>query len=47
LREEIDTTLGLIGCPRFDQLGPDFILNEAAEPTASGSALPRPIAKAV
>ncbi len=47
LREEIDTTLGLIGCPRFDQLGPDFILNEAAEPTASESALPRPIAKAV
>jgi len=46
LREEIDTTLGLIGCPRFDELGPDFILNEPGEPATVESAGPRPIAKA-
>jgi len=28
LRQEIDTTLGLIGCPRFDQLGADFVMRE-------------------
>jgi len=47
LREEIDTTLGLIGCPRFDELGPDFILEEAREALPSESPLPRPIARAV
>jgi (S)-mandelate dehydrogenase len=47
LREEIDTTLGLIGCPRFDELGPDFVLHDGGEQPTSESALPRPIAKAV
>lgn len=47
LREEIDTTLGLIGCPRFDELGPDFILNGGGAMVASESAPPRPIVKAV
>jgi isopentenyl diphosphate isomerase/L-lactate dehydrogenase-like FMN-dependent dehydrogenase len=46
LREEIDTTLGLIGCPRFDELGADFILNEAAKPE-SGANSARPIVKAI
>lgn len=27
LREEIDTTLALIGCPTFDQLGPEFLMS--------------------
>jgi isopentenyl diphosphate isomerase/L-lactate dehydrogenase-like FMN-dependent dehydrogenase len=31
LREEIDTTLGLIGCPSFEQLGPDFLAMEPDE----------------
>jgi len=47
LREEIDITLGLIGCPRFDELAADFILKDSGEPTPPESALPRPIAKAV
>jgi (S)-mandelate dehydrogenase len=47
LREEIDTTLGLIGCPRFDELGPDFILDGSGEPETSEAELPRPIVKAV
>jgi isopentenyl diphosphate isomerase/L-lactate dehydrogenase-like FMN-dependent dehydrogenase len=46
LREEIDTTLGLIGCARFDELGPDFILNVAANPEP-GASPARPIVKAV
>ncbi len=28
LRREIDLTMGQIGCPRLDQLGPDFLLRE-------------------
>lgn len=51
LREEIDTTLGLIGCPRFDELGVDFILNGGlnggGEPATSEGLLQRPIAEAV
>jgi isopentenyl diphosphate isomerase/L-lactate dehydrogenase-like FMN-dependent dehydrogenase len=47
LREEIDTTLGLIGCARFDELSPDFVLHGSGEPLPSESALPRPIAAAV
>jgi (S)-mandelate dehydrogenase len=40
LREEIDINLGLIGCPRFDELGPDFLLGEAGErEAASGGSL--------
>jgi len=31
LREEIDITLGLIGCPRFDDLGADFLMGDASE----------------
>ena len=31
LREEIDITLGLIGCPRFDDLGPDFLMSAAGQ----------------
>jgi isopentenyl diphosphate isomerase/L-lactate dehydrogenase-like FMN-dependent dehydrogenase len=38
LREEIDTTLGLIGCPRFDELGPDFILDQSGEHNAANDA---------
>ena len=37
LREEIDINLGLIGCPRFDELGPDFLLRDAEEPAAPDS----------
>ncbi len=29
LRDEIDINLGLIGCPRFAELGPDFLLRGA------------------
>jgi L-lactate dehydrogenase (cytochrome)/(S)-mandelate dehydrogenase len=47
LREEIDNTLGLLGCPRFDELSPDFIVNDDGEPKISEGALPRPIAEAV
>jgi (S)-mandelate dehydrogenase len=35
LREEIDITLGLIGCPRFEQLGPDFLLSDDGEHRAA------------
>jgi (S)-mandelate dehydrogenase len=38
LREEIDTTLGLIGCPSFEQLGPDF-LAVGPEDSRQGSAV--------
>jgi (S)-mandelate dehydrogenase len=31
LREEIDITLGLIGCARFEQLGRDFVMKDASE----------------
>jgi (S)-mandelate dehydrogenase len=34
LREEIDITLGLIGCPRFAQLGPDNLMNDDFQATA-------------
>lgn len=47
LREEIDTTLGLIGCPRFDELGGDFILNDGGDPATSENVLQRPIAQAI
>ena len=46
LREEIDTTLGLIGCPRIDELGPDFIL-DGSEVEASENAVPSLVAAAV
>ena len=32
LREEIDITLGLIGCPDFAELGPDFLWAGAGKP---------------
>jgi hypothetical protein len=42
LREEIDTTLGLIGCPSFEQLGPDFLAMELDEfQQGSGTILQR------
>ena len=47
LREEIDITLGLIGCPSFDGLGSDFVMNDAGEREAADSRPPRAIAKAV
>jgi (S)-mandelate dehydrogenase len=47
LREEIDTTLGLIGCPSFDELGPDFVMRDAGEREAADSEPPRVIAKAI
>ncbi len=47
LREEIDITLGLIGCPSFDGLGSDFVMNDAGEREAADSEPPRAIAKAV
>jgi L-lactate dehydrogenase (cytochrome)/(S)-mandelate dehydrogenase len=31
LREEIDINLGLIGCPRFADLGPDFLMRDGGE----------------
>jgi L-lactate dehydrogenase (cytochrome)/(S)-mandelate dehydrogenase len=31
LREEIDLNLALIGCPRFAELGPDFLLHDTGE----------------
>lgn len=34
LREEVDTNLGLIGCPRFDDLGRDFLLRDSEESAA-------------
>ena len=37
LREEIDINLGLIGCPRFDELGPDFLLRDGEESAAPDS----------
>ncbi|MFZ3359914.1 MAG: alpha-hydroxy acid oxidase [Xanthobacteraceae bacterium] len=37
LREEIDNNLGLIGCPRFDELGPDFLLRDGEESAAPDS----------
>jgi len=46
LREEIDTTLGLIGCPRIDELGPDFIL-DGSEVEAFENAVPSLVAAAV
>ena len=46
LREEIDTTLGLIGCPRIDELGPDFIL-DGSEVEASENPVPSLVAAAV
>jgi L-lactate dehydrogenase (cytochrome)/(S)-mandelate dehydrogenase len=45
LREEIDTTLGLIGCPSFDELGPDFLMSGAAVNEATESVRPRSIAE--
>jgi isopentenyl diphosphate isomerase/L-lactate dehydrogenase-like FMN-dependent dehydrogenase len=45
LREEIDLTLGLIGCPRFEELGPDFLLTDAATNEAAESARPHTIAE--
>jgi L-lactate dehydrogenase (cytochrome)/(S)-mandelate dehydrogenase len=43
LREEVDTTLGLIGCPRFEQLGPDFLMREGGACEAASSEAPREI----
>jgi isopentenyl diphosphate isomerase/L-lactate dehydrogenase-like FMN-dependent dehydrogenase len=40
MREEIDTTLGLIGCPRFDELSPEFLLSSADEREIGDSAPP-------
>ncbi len=37
LREEIDINLGLIGCPRFDELGGDYLLSDADEAAAPDS----------
>ncbi|MFZ3227315.1 MAG: alpha-hydroxy acid oxidase [Xanthobacteraceae bacterium] len=39
LREEIDINLGLIGCPRFADLGPDFLLRDGGE-TSSPDSVP-------
>jgi (S)-mandelate dehydrogenase len=39
LREEIDINLGLIGCPRFEDLGPDFLMRNAGE-TSSPASVP-------
>ena len=39
LRSEIDTTLALIGCPVFDQLGPQFLMDhERPTPVAEREA---------
>lgn len=43
LREEIDITLGLIGCPRFDALSPDFIMRDGAERDIADADPPRAI----
>jgi isopentenyl diphosphate isomerase/L-lactate dehydrogenase-like FMN-dependent dehydrogenase len=45
LREEIDITLGLIGCPRFDELSSDFIMSGAGERGTAESERPRTIAE--
>lgn len=37
LREEIDINLGLIGCPRFDDLNVDFLMGDAGETAAPAS----------
>jgi isopentenyl diphosphate isomerase/L-lactate dehydrogenase-like FMN-dependent dehydrogenase len=31
LRREIDLTLGQIGCPSIDHLGPDFVMRDQPE----------------
>jgi len=45
LREEIDITLGLIGCPSFEQLGPDFLMSDAGVCEVTESEQPRAIAE--
>jgi L-lactate dehydrogenase (cytochrome)/(S)-mandelate dehydrogenase len=37
LRREVEITLAQIGCPRADQLGPQFLLREGAAPLSAGS----------
>jgi L-lactate dehydrogenase (cytochrome)/(S)-mandelate dehydrogenase len=39
LREEIDINLGLIGCPRVADLGPDFLMSDGGE-TSSPNSVP-------
>jgi isopentenyl diphosphate isomerase/L-lactate dehydrogenase-like FMN-dependent dehydrogenase len=45
LREEIDLTLGLIGCASFDALGPDFLMSGAAMSEVGESGRPRALAE--
>jgi isopentenyl diphosphate isomerase/L-lactate dehydrogenase-like FMN-dependent dehydrogenase len=41
LRNEIDTTLGLIGCPSFDQLDQDFLARDDRDLHGSNVGMPR------
>jgi L-lactate dehydrogenase (cytochrome)/(S)-mandelate dehydrogenase len=41
LREEIDITLGLIGCPRFDDLGVDFLMGNGDQRPLAEREAPR------
>jgi isopentenyl diphosphate isomerase/L-lactate dehydrogenase-like FMN-dependent dehydrogenase len=47
LREEIDINLGLIGCPRFEDLGPDFILDQSGERESVNDATTRASVKSI
>ncbi|MGC1328113.1 MAG: alpha-hydroxy acid oxidase, partial [Xanthobacteraceae bacterium] len=37
LRDEIDINLGLVGCPRFADLGADFLMRDGSEAAAPAS----------
>jgi (S)-mandelate dehydrogenase len=37
LREEIDINLGLIGCPRFEDLGSDFLMRDGGDASSPDS----------